>query len=80
MKKVSAAATSIIVALGCYTYVQLKDAECKVYCKTSAGYDSGIFVGDRCWCADKISDEKIQNKILVAPSKQIKGKNFVYGD
>jgi len=75
------ALASLLLAGVCYSYVQLKDVECKTYCKTAAGYLSGVFVDDQCWCADKIKVETLNEKRLVIPSRVNKiGKSepFVY--
>lgn len=62
---------SLVLAAGCYTYVQLKDMECKTFCKTSAGYVSGVFIRGQCWCADKVTAERIENKKIVLPKTKI---------
>jgi hypothetical protein len=70
MKKGYALA-SLFLAGVCYSYVQLKDVECKTYCKTAIGYLSGIFVNGQCWCADKISVEKMNEKKVLLPRKNM---------
>lgn len=63
-----------MLLVSCYTYVQLKDIECKTFCKSAQGYDSGVYTNESCWCANKISDDRIQEKKLLLPKKKGKSK------
>jgi hypothetical protein len=54
----------------CYTYSQVRDAECKLYCRLNT-YDSGLYVevNNRCWCANVIPDDRLLEKRLSMPKK-----------
>lgn len=59
-----------LIALGLYTFDDLKNVECKTYCKTSVGYDSGVYTNGACWCANKINEEKLADKKILLPNKK----------
>jgi hypothetical protein len=63
-----------LVAVTCFSFAQLKDVECKTYCKTAAGYDSGVYVAEKCWCADVISQDRLSEKKLSVPKKVSKAR------
>ena len=65
-----------LVAATCFTYSQLLDVQCKTYCKTAAGYDSGLYVESTkiCWCADIISQDRLSEKKLSIPKKVLKSR------
>lgn len=58
------------IVVTCYSLQNLKDIECKTYCKSSQGYDSGVYTNEQCWCANKISQERLDEKKLIVPSKR----------
>lgn len=63
-----------VVAAVCFNFVQVQDAKCKVFCRSAAGYDSGLFVESTqsCWCANRITDERLNEKRLNLPSKGLR--------
>lgn len=62
------------VAAMCFSFAQIQDERCKVFCRSAAGYDSGIWVEStqKCWCADQITDERLHEKRVKLPG--IRGK------
>lgn len=62
---------TILVFAMCYTLNDLKDIECKTWCKMNS-YDSGVFTKEQCWCADKVEQERISEKKLNLPKKNTK--------
>lgn len=64
----------------CFTLDQLKDAECKVFCRSAAGYDSGMWIvkQKRCWCGDLMDQERMSEKKISAPKKIAKVKKSVF--
>ena len=64
---------TILVFAICYTMTDLKDIECKTWCKLN-GYDSGVYTKEQCWCANKINEERIKEKKIFLPKKKTKSK------
>jgi len=64
----------LVFAVICYTFSQLKNVECKSYCRFYAGYDTGVYVENinKCFCQDEIDQERLTEKRLILPSKSIK--------
>lgn len=61
--------TLLIVA--CFSLIDLRNVECRSYCRFYAGYDSGVFSAklDKCLCLDQIDNERLSDKRLLLPSK-----------
>jgi hypothetical protein len=68
-----------LIAL-CFSLDQLRDAECKIYCRTSAGYDSGMWIVKqrRCWCGDLMDQERLSEKKIMAPKKITRVRKSVF--
>lgn len=64
--------------LVCFTFAQLQDSNCKLYCRLN-GYDSGLYVEatNKCWCANAIPDDLLLEKRLSLPKKKLKGSSSV---
>jgi hypothetical protein len=77
---VKAFAHALSLAVVCYSLAQLRDAECKIYCRTSAGYDSGMWIVKQsaCWCGDYMSQTRMSEKKIMAPKKLTKAKKSFF--
>lgn len=63
----------------CFTLAQLKNVECRSFCRYYAGYDSGLYVeeSNKCYCQDEVEAEQLQEKRLILP-KKVKEENYEY--
>lgn len=61
----------------CFTEIDLKNVECRSYCRFHLGYDSGLYQEKEkvCFCLDKIGQERLEEKKLTLPKKL--NKTFV---
>lgn len=67
----SVAQALVLLVAVCFSLDQIRDAECKTYCRTAAGYDSGMWIVKqrRCWCGDLMDQERLSDKKIMAPKK-----------
>lgn len=68
----------VFFAIACFSLADLKNVECRAYCRFSAGYDSGVFSLKRkqCLCLDLIDDERLENKRIILPGKIGRSKSM----
>lgn len=70
----------LILIATCFTLVDLKNVECRSYCKFYAGYDTGVYVEktNKCFCQDEVESERLNEKRLFVPSKIVKTDAYEY--
>jgi hypothetical protein len=69
----------LILAIACFSLADLRNVECRSYCRFSAGYDSGIFSKrlEKCLCLDRIDNERLSEKRIILPGRIIKSKDSI---